>query len=204
MSHEFDKDYWERHWSDRLPEHAVPPHPALARELAGLTPGTALDAGAGEGAEAAWLASHGWHVTAVDISTRAIRLAESRGDHHAPAGTVTWTAADLTTWQPDRRFDLVTTFYAHPDMAQHAFYERLAQWVSPGGTLLIVGHHHAGGHDHHPHPDNAVTDPGQIRRLLDPATWVVHTAEMRDRMLTTPGGQRARLSDVILRAARRL
>src|SRR5262249_10969262 len=37
-----------------------------------MTPGRALDLGCGEGADAMWLAEHGWHVTAVDISQTAL------------------------------------------------------------------------------------------------------------------------------------
>ena len=51
-----------------------------------------------------------------------------------------WVQADLSTWNPDARYDLVTTHYAHPAMPQLEFYDRIASWVAPGGTLLIAGH----------------------------------------------------------------
>ncbi len=37
-----------------------------------------LDVGSGEGAEAIWLAERGWQVTALDVSTVALRRAASR------------------------------------------------------------------------------------------------------------------------------
>ena len=52
-------------------------------------PGTALDAGCGEGAEATWLASRGWDVTAADISAEALARAAARavaGDAGTDAG----------------------------------------------------------------------------------------------------------------------
>ena len=79
MTDELDKADWETHWVRAAAGAAsLPPHPALETEIAGLLPGTALDAGTGEGAEAAWLAARGWDVTAVDISAKALRAAAER------------------------------------------------------------------------------------------------------------------------------
>ena len=78
---EFDKGYWESHWQ-QANEHGagleIVPNPYLAREISSLAPGTALDAGCGEGAEAIWLANQGWQVTAADICTEALSRASER------------------------------------------------------------------------------------------------------------------------------
>ena len=155
MTRAFDKDYWQTHWQgrDSATTREIPPNPYLAAETSELTPGTALDAGCGEGVEAIWLAGQGWRVTAADISAEALSRA---GDRAAKAGAdaVEWVEADLSAWEPGSTFDLVTTHYAHPAMPQLAFYQRISNWVAPGGTLLIVGHLHttdtAHGHDHGP------------------------------------------------------
>jgi len=83
MTHSFDKDYWERHWAqahDAAPEDAgsSAPNPHLIRETGALAPGTALDAGCGTGAEATWLAAHGWQVAGADISGAALAQASER------------------------------------------------------------------------------------------------------------------------------
>src|SRR5260370_40408620 len=68
---EWDARYSERDgaiWSGR-------PNGRLVAEVAGLTPGRALDVGCGEGADAIWLARRGWTVTAIDISDVAVRRA---------------------------------------------------------------------------------------------------------------------------------
>lgn len=201
MSREFDKGYWEAHWAGAQGAAGPAAHPALVTELAGVLPGTAVDAGSGEGAEATWLAAHGWTVTAVDISANALRRAATGSARTPDVGSVTWVEADLTEWEPDEQLDLVATFYAHPAMPQHAFYERIGEWVAPGGTLLIVGHHHGDGQAHaHEHPENAVTAPEQVRALLDPEQWVIRTAEIRERIVTTPRGTSTALRDVIVRA----
>lgn len=206
--HAFDKDYWERHWqrSDG-PEnlHGVPPNPYLDREVGGLMPGTALDAGCGAGAEAVWLASRGWEVTAVDISAEALSRAAERAAASGVGERVRWVEADLGVWEPGMRFGLVTTHYAHPEMPQLEFYERVAGWVSPGGTLLIVGHLHspgAAGHGHE-HPAEASATAADVVARLDGAEWEIVVAEERHRMLTGHGGREVPLHDVVVRATRR-
>lgn len=78
MQHTFDKDYWEAHWHE-VGDHGAGllANPYLAREIGDLAPGTALDAGCGEGAEAIWLAVTGWHVTAADISAAVLAVPPS-------------------------------------------------------------------------------------------------------------------------------
>ncbi|WP_159499356.1 trans-aconitate 2-methyltransferase [Microbacterium sp. 18062] len=203
MTDEFDKNYWEARWASTHGPSSLPPHPALNTELTDLRPGTVIDAGSGEGAEAAWLAVHGWAVTAVDISPHAVTRASASTTSNAEGGSVTWVEADLTEWEPDQQVDLVTTFYAHPTMPQHAFYQRISEWVAPRGTLLIVGHHHddrSGGS--HGHPENALARIEQVRDLLDPSDWVVHTAEIRERIVASRGDALVTLRDVIIQARR--
>ncbi|MSX07371.1 MAG: methyltransferase domain-containing protein, partial [Actinobacteria bacterium] len=79
MTHAFDKNYWEHHWDDRT-SHTVAANPYLAEETAALTPGNALDAGCGAGAEAIWLAEQGWRVTGADISGSALATAAQQAE----------------------------------------------------------------------------------------------------------------------------
>jgi SAM-dependent methyltransferase len=216
MTQGFDKDYWKSHWQ-RADGHGagrgIAPNPYAARETSSLAPGTALDAGCGEGAEAIWLAAEGWQVTAVDISTEALARASERATMGGAAPErVQWVEADLGAWEPGKQFDLVTTHYAHPAMPQLVFYERISDWVAPGGTLLIVGHLHtpgAAGHGHsqeeqdgHP-PEEASVTAASIMAGLDTTQWQVVTAEEQTRTLTNRAGRAVQLHDVVVRATRR-
>ena len=71
----FDKKFWDERYSSASSIWSGNPNPQLVAEVAGLAPGRALDIGAGEGADALWLAQQGWTVTAVDISTVALERA---------------------------------------------------------------------------------------------------------------------------------
>ena len=229
MANEFDKDYWDRHWQqvhDRPDAgHETPPNPHLVREVGALAPGTALEAGCGEGSEAIWLAQAGWVVTAVDIADDVLARAAGRAAGLGVGDRVQWVPADLGSWEPPARFDLVTTHYAHPAMPQLDFYDRLGAWVAPGGSLLVVGHAetgdgthdhhgHGGGHDHgghkhsgHDHgdepPAEARVTPRSVTERLDPATWEVVTAHELTRALDAPDGAPGTLRDVVVRARRR-
>lgn len=215
MTDTFDKDYWEAHWqgaAHREHDRGLLPNPYLAREIGDLRAGSALDAGCGEGAEAIWLAVTGWQVTAADISAAALDRARRRAGDGERAGQIDWVEADLSVWEPDRRFDLVMTHYAHPSIGQLAFYERIAEWVAPGGTLLIVGHLHQ--HDHsdghtnvHDHggrqPEQVQVSAVAVTDLLDPDEWDVVTADEATRTLRSGSGRTVELHDVVVRATRR-
>lgn len=207
MTHDFDEHYWEKQWRQAPRRESgagrtTEPNPHLVRETGGLPPGTALDAGCGDGGEAIWLASRGWQVTAADISAEALARAAARADEADLPRDPQWVRADLTVWDPGRQFDLVTTHYAHPAMPHLAFYDRLSGWVARGGTLFIVGHLHTAGHGHEPPAEASVTLT-DITAGLDPTRWEIVTAEEHVRTLTAPGGRVVPLHDVVVRATRR-
>lgn len=211
--HSFDEDYWRRHWrEDDSREPAAmavsPPNPHLVREIGELAPGKALDAGCGAGAEAIWLAARGWDVTGADIAAGALALAAERAAASGVADRVSWVRADLSRWEPGTSYDLVTTHYAHPSIPQLGFYDRIAAWVAPGGTLLVVGHlHHGHGHGEHESggepPASASVTAADITVRLDPAAWKVVTAEETRRNVRGHGADSRTLHDVVVRAVRR-
>lgn len=209
MTHAFDKDYWDAVWrGDRARAMAAgEPHPHLVAETRDLEPGTALEAGCGAGVEAVWLAGAGWRVTGADIAADALARAAERAAAAGVADRVRWVEADLSVWEPEERFDLVTTHYAHPAMPQLDFYDRLASWVAPGGTLLVVGHlHHGDDHGHQADdgpPAAASATAEAVTARLDPAGWDVVTARESDRTVAGPGGHETTLHDVVVRATRR-
>ena len=116
------------------------PNRFLVEELGGASPGRALDVACGEGRNAVWLATRGWHVTAIDHSevglSKAKELAEGAGVE------VDWVLGDVTTYHPDPTYDLVAVLYLHLPRTEMALaLSRACEGVGPGGTLFLVGHH---------------------------------------------------------------
>ena len=188
-------------WSGR-------PNPQLVAEAAGLRPGTALDVGCGEGADAIWLAERGWQVTAVDFAATALERgathAAARGDE--VAGRIRWVRADVTQEQPGERFDLVSAQFMHlPPEERRELFARLADAVRPGGTLLVVGHDFsdvAAGAHRPPAPERFFTAQ-EVAASLDADAWEVLVAEARPRPAAVHEGHDITVHDAVLRARRR-
>lgn len=203
MTNDFDKAYWEDRYRGHTPHDSHRPNPQLEAEVAGLTPGAALEAGCGEGANAVWLAQRGWQVTAMDISATALRLARQHAETVDAGATsrISWVEADILAAPPATEgFDLVTSHYVHPTGPFDELIARLADAVAPGGTLLVVGHG-PGGAGSHEHDALGVSFTAEeIASFLDQARWEVQVAETRTREDTHHGIEQR---DTVLRARRR-
>lgn len=190
-------EYWDERYRGHHAMWSGNPNAQLEIEAAKLAPGRALDVGAGEGADAIWLADHGWTVTAVDIS----QVALDRARAHAGDRAITWQQADLLEWTPPSAgFDLVSAQYFH--LGESDFSRAmmtLASAVSSGGTLLVVGHAPAHlGEDDHQH--GMLLTPAEIRAVLAeaPGEWQTITAETRSRpAIDHPSGQ-SELTDAVV------
>lgn len=207
--HTFDEHYWEERYSSRDAVWSGRPNPQLTAETGGLRPGTALDAGCGEGGDALWLAAQGWQVTAVDFAAAALRRGAAQAETLGAdtAGRIDWVQADLTTWEPPKgTFDLVSTHFLHPPAADRGqIFARLADAVAPGGSLLIVGHHPWDMHTtmHRVAVPELFFTAEDIVPTLDPAQWTIVTAEARPRTAVDPEGQTITIKDAVVRAQRR-
>jgi SAM-dependent methyltransferase len=135
-------EFWEARYRDRGRLWSGRPNALLVREASDLPPGTALDLGCGEGADAVWLASRGWQVTGVDISHTAL---ERAAGHAAEAGVTdrtAWERHELGETFPEGAFDLVNAQFLQSPVAldQQLILRQAAAAVAPGGTLLLVMH----------------------------------------------------------------
>ncbi len=187
----------EAMWSGR-------PNGRLVVEVADLTPDRALDVGCGEGADAIWLARHGWTVTAIDVSEVAVGRARAAAEL---AGVVVeWICGDaLQMAFAAGSFALVSMQYpALPKAAGEVAVRALLDTVRPGGLLLAV--YHDLDDEHREHMKARGVDPADyvdaddLGQLLGDHFMVeLHAVEPR----IDPTPDNPHIADVVLRARRR-
>lgn len=132
---------WEQRYSGKEPTWSQNPNGTLVDQAADLAPGRALDVGAGEGADALWLAERGWQVTACDISANALARISGEADRRGLDVRCLRVDANDRAAFDGQTYDLVSlqygSFHRTPDERGLA---NLLGAVAPGGTLLVVGH----------------------------------------------------------------
>ncbi|MGH3509193.1 MAG: class I SAM-dependent methyltransferase, partial [Nocardioidaceae bacterium] len=172
--------------------------------VAELSAGRALDVGCGEGADSVWLARQGWHVTALDVSAKAVERTQAlAADADVQVQGVVAGLVDASL--ADGSYDLVTAMY--PALLRTSTAEaeqRLLSLVAPGGTLLVV--HHADidrehaleqGYD----PDDYVS-PDDVRALaVERGGWDVVADERRERANVLGAGAHHH-NDLVVRLVR--
>ncbi|MEV1171563.1 class I SAM-dependent methyltransferase [Nonomuraea sp. NPDC049784] len=119
-------------WDSRSPHY-------LLMEWARAGEGRALVVGAGLGDDAEHVAGLGYETVAFDVSESAVRLAQER----FPASEVRYQVADLLEPPAEWRqaFDLVVeimTVQALPEPLHPRAIAAVADFVRPGGTLLVI------------------------------------------------------------------
>jgi 2-polyprenyl-3-methyl-5-hydroxy-6-metoxy-1,4-benzoquinol methylase len=138
----FESPMWEERYSGEEQVWHGSPNAQLVAEASGLTPGTALDVGCGEGGDVIWLAQQGWRVTGADFAANGLARAERHAVDAGVADRTDWWQVDARTFDAGgRAYDLVTSHFLHaPDGRMVDVTRRLAGAVAPGGHLLVVGH----------------------------------------------------------------
>jgi SAM-dependent methyltransferase len=196
--------FWEAHYGEKDQVWSGRPNGVLVSEVSDMAPGRALDVGCGEGADAIWLASKGWRVTAVDVSPTALE----RGARAAEEAGVEaeWQWHDLADTFPTGVFDLVNVQYLHStlDLPQDRILSAAASAVAPRGTVLVVGHAAVPPWSRH-HHDHVFPQPDEIARSLglEDADWDIEVCETRERATIAPNGEPAEISDSVVKARRR-
>lgn len=189
---------WDRRYSESDSMWSGNPNEALIYAVTSLEPGTvptfttgptpttvptALDVGTGEGADALWLAEHGFSVTAFDPSAVALGRARARDTQ----GRVTWVQGGIEDAPIDSTFNLVIAMYPVITHTE-ANLTRLLSFVAPHGRLVFV-HHVVDPDTIHDGHFRFVVTPEQFGAFIDTTPgWSVALDETRARHVTTGAG----------------
>lgn len=135
--------------------------------LDGFAPGgRVLELACGTGLWTARLAPHAGHVTAVDASPEALRIARAK----VPAANVDFTQADLFAWEPERTYDVCffSFWLSHvPEERMRSFWAKIERSLASDGRVYLLDSarsHRASARDH------TLQDAEQetmLRRLAD-------------------------------------
>jgi SAM-dependent methyltransferase len=194
--------FWEQHYGakDRVWSGRV--NPRLADIAETLAAGEALDLGCGEGADAIWLARHGWRVVGVDVSTTALGRAAEEAAAAGVADRIVFELHDLSDSIPVGAFDLVSAqFLQCPyEWDRGDVLRRVAELLVPGGLLLLVDHGSVPpgsgeGNQHHHFPSAQQVADGLG---LEPAQWERLRVEAVERDVTGADGATVTISDNVI------
>lgn len=191
--------FWEGHYRRRERVWSGRPNPVLVGVVGGLSPGTVLDLGCGEGGDAIWLARQGWYVTAVDVSATALDRAAQDAARAGVADRIGFQRHDLALTFPSGAFDLVSAQYLHSpiEFPRERVLREAAGAVAPGGLLLIVDHASVG------HGSRTTTPEETLALLdLDAQGWRTERLEAREREVTRPDGQKINVPDNVVAVTR--
>lgn len=195
--------HWDEIYRTRRKTSSGQPSKVLVRVTEGMTPGRALDLGASNGDDVIWLAQQGWQALGCDISPVACDRAAARAADLGLASTARFEARDLGQGLPTGAFDLVTAlfFQSDIDLARDAILAAAAKVLAPGGHLLVVSHASAppwAGEEMRAKAALFPTVAGELAAIGKDIDWIVHQAEVVERIGKDPDGNPAPLEDNVI------
>ncbi|BAN03755.1 class I SAM-dependent methyltransferase [Ilumatobacter coccineus] len=132
-----DATHWDARYERRSPSPARRPD-ALDDATAPLIPtsGRALDLACGTGAESVWLAARGLHVTAVDVSPKAVELTKQAVSMAGLDGRVDVAVHDLDDGVPESMsgFDVIVC----QRFRDTSLYDVIVERLDPDGIAIVT------------------------------------------------------------------
>ncbi len=158
---DFDREKWNRRYSDS-PADPGEPEPALVA-LAERLPrrAKALDVAGGRGRHALWLASKGLQVTLADISSVALEIALAAAQERGLS--LETVECDLETEPlPAGPWELIFSSY----FLERRLFPQFPQLLAPGGLLVFIQPTLTNLERHPKPPADFLLQPGELATLV--------------------------------------
>ncbi len=159
----YDRAFTREPTGDPAMDVPTSPSTFLREAVKDLEPGTALDAGMGQGRNAVYLAQRGWNVTGFDISGGALAAAESNAKKAGVSITTVKASYDDFDFGTGK-WDLIVLTFAWAPMSDPAFVARLSTGLRKSGRIVFE---HFLDTPEQPRPAGLrALKPGQLRSIL--------------------------------------
>lgn len=132
---------WLDRWNDRYSSqefaYGTEPNNYLKEQLEKLEPGSILFPAEGEGRNAVFAATKGWHVSAFDISSEGKNKALQLAEQHQV--TIDYQIGELQTLDfQTEQFDVIALIYAHfPADIKSSIHQMLDRYLGKGGFIIF-------------------------------------------------------------------
>jgi SAM-dependent methyltransferase len=128
---------WNRVLTAAVPRFNTKPNAFLVDMTRGVSPGTALDVGMGQGRNSLYLAQQGWTVTGFDPADKAVAAAQAQAKQLGLTMTALVLRDDQFDFGKDR-WDLIVLSY----VGAREFVPRVYDGLKPGGMVVVEAFHH--------------------------------------------------------------
>lgn len=197
---------WNLRYAESEMVWSLEPNEFVVEYLSDLPAGKMLDLGGGEGRNALWFASRGWHVENSDFSAVAVTKFLQRAEREGLLELCTGTTVDAT--HPEscvtKPVDLAVVAYLQiPAADLAAAIATAAHSLRPGGTLFGVWHAREnleGGFGGPPSPELNPTQD-ELRAACEAVGMKIETLTLRERYFVSGDQQRKAIDAVLLATA---
>jgi len=197
---------WDQRYAESEMVWSLEPNEFVVEYLSDLPAGKMLDLGGGEGRNALWFASRGWHVENSDFSAVAVTKFLQRAEREGLLELCTGTTVDAT--HPEscvtKPVDLAVMAYLQiPAADLAAAIATAAHSLLPGGTFFGVWHARENleyGFGGPPSPELNPTQD-ELRAACEAVGMKIETLPLRERYFVSGDQQRKAIDAVLLATA---
>ena len=197
---------WNLRYAESEMVWSLEPNEFVFEYLSDLPAGKMLDLGGGEGRNALWFASRGWHVENSDFSAVAVTKFLQRAEREGLLELCTGTTVDAT--HPEscvtKPVDLAVMAYLQiPAADLAAAIATAAHSLRPGGTFFGVWHARENleyGFGGPPSPELNPTQD-ELRATCEAVGMKIETLTLRERYFVSGDQQRKAIDAVLLATA---